>query len=104
MRTGPSKADEYIQKKAEAYKARIAYERAGYASANYAYSNGIYPQSYNPLKYFIVLTRAEAYYGCYKTINYRGQLVNVEFAPNSRAETVQVSFNGEVILIESMIR
>ena len=104
VRTGPSKADEYIQKKAEAYKARIAYERAGYASANYTYSNGIYPQSYNPLKYFIVLTRAEAYYGCYKTINYRGQLVNVEFAPNSRAETVQVSFNGEVILIESMIR
>lgn len=87
-----SKADQYIKmKKARKEEARKAEVR------------GINPQSYDLLRYFIVLTPDEAQYGCYKTINYRGQQVSVEFVPNSKAETVQVSFKGEVIYIESAV-
>ena len=53
--------------------------------------------------YSIVLTPEEAYYGCYKTINYRGSLADVEFMPGSREGTVQVSFKGEIICIETII-
>ena len=119
-RQGPGKADQYIRRK-EAQHAREEKERAALAASNYAAPDGytvpagytapasyaapagIQPRSFNPLIYSIVLTSEEAYYGCYKTINYRGSLANVEFLPGSREGTVQVSFKGEIICIETII-
>ena len=55
-------------------------------------------------RYTVTLTPEEAYYGCTKMITHRGRQVAVIIEPNHKEESINLSFEGESIVVDTIIK